>query len=30
MVVDSGRVRALALRLVGMDRRWLVTELQVG
>jgi len=30
VVVDSGRVRALALRLVGMDRRWLVTELQVG
>ena len=30
VVVDSGRVRALALRLVGVDRRWLVTELQVG
>lgn len=30
VVVDSGRVRALALRLVGLDRRWLVTELQVG
>jgi hypothetical protein len=30
VVVDAGRVRALALRLVGVDRRWLVTELQVG
>lgn len=30
VVVDSGRVRALALRMVGVDRRWLVTELQVG
>jgi len=30
VVVDRGRVRALAMRLTGLDRRWLVTELQVG
>jgi len=30
VVVDNGRVRALALRLVGVDRRWVVSALQVG
>jgi hypothetical protein len=30
VVVDNGRVRALAMRLVGVDRRWVVSELQVG
>lgn len=30
VVVDNGRVRALALRMVGLDGRWQVTELQVG
>jgi hypothetical protein len=30
VVVDSGRVRALAMRMVGIDHRWVVTELQVG
>jgi Family of unknown function (DUF6459) len=30
VVVDNGRVRALAMRLTGVDRRWVVTELQVG
>jgi len=30
VVVDNGRVRALALRLTGVDRRWVVSELQVG
>jgi hypothetical protein len=28
--MDNGRVRALAMRLTGVDRRWVVTELQVG
>ena len=30
VVVDNGRVRALAMRLTGVDRRWVVTGLQVG
>lgn len=30
VVVDNGRVRALAMRLTGLDRRWVVSELQVG
>ena len=30
VVVDNGRVRALALRLTGVDGRWVVSELQVG
>jgi hypothetical protein len=30
VVVDNGRVRALALRLRDIDRRWVVSELQVG
>ena len=30
VVVDNGRVRALAMRLVGVDGRWVVSELQVG
>ena len=30
VVVDSGRVRALAMRLTGVDRRWVVSALQVG
>lgn len=30
VVMDSGRVRALAIRMVGVDRRWVVTVLQVG
>jgi Family of unknown function (DUF6459) len=30
VVVDNGRVRTLAMRLTGVDRRWVVTELQVG
>lgn len=30
VVVDGTRVRAIAMRLTGVDRRWLVTELQVG
>lgn len=30
VVVAHGRVRALALRLEGLDGRWLVTELIVG
>lgn len=30
VVVDGGRVRALALRLVGLDGRWQVEALQVG
>lgn len=30
VLVDGGRVRALALRLVGRDRRWVVDALQVG
>jgi hypothetical protein len=30
VVVDNGRVRALAMRLTGVDRRWVVTEFQVG
>ncbi|MGO4343438.1 Rv3235 family protein [Pedococcus sp. 2YAF34] len=30
VVVDGGRVRALALRLVGLDGRWRVEALQVG
>jgi hypothetical protein len=30
VVVDNGRVRALAMRLTGLDRRWVVSALQVG
>lgn len=30
VLVDGGRVRALALRLVARDRRWIVEALQVG
>lgn len=30
VVVDGGRVRALALRLVGLDGRWRVEALQIG
>ena len=30
VVVDGGRVRALAMRLVGLDGRWCVEALQVG
>ena len=30
VVVDNGRVRAIAMRLTGVDRRWVVSELQVG
>lgn len=30
VVVDNGRVRALAIRLIGLDRRWVVSALQVG
>ncbi|MBC7558829.1 MAG: hypothetical protein H7270_05615 [Dermatophilaceae bacterium] len=30
VVVDNGRVRALAMRLRDIDRRWVVCELQVG
>jgi Family of unknown function (DUF6459) len=30
VVVDNGRVRALAMRLTGIDRRWVVSALQVG
>jgi hypothetical protein len=30
VVVDGGRVRALAFRLVGLDGRWRVEALQVG
>jgi hypothetical protein len=29
-VVHQDRVRAMALRLEGLDRRWVVTELSVG
>ena len=30
VVVDGGRVRALAFRLVGLDGRWRVEALQIG
>ncbi len=30
VVAHNGRVRAVALRMVGVDRRWLITALQVG
>jgi Family of unknown function (DUF6459) len=30
VVIDGGRVRALAIRLVGLDGRWRVEALQVG
>ena len=30
VVVDNGRVRALAIRMTGVDRRWVVSALQVG
>lgn len=30
VVLDNGRVRALAMRLTGVDRRWVISALQVG
>ena len=30
VVLDNGRVRALAMRLTGIDRRWVISALQVG
>ena len=30
VVHDRGRVRAIAMRLSGVDGRWLVTVLQIG
>ncbi|MHB8275469.1 MAG: Rv3235 family protein [Dermatophilaceae bacterium] len=30
VVMDNGRVRAIAMRLTGVDHRWVVSELQVG
>jgi hypothetical protein len=30
VVVDNDRVRAIAMRLTGIDRRWVVSALQVG
>jgi hypothetical protein len=30
VVVDNGRVRVLAMRLTGVDGRWVISELQVG
>lgn len=30
VVVDNGRVRAMAMRLSGVDGRWLITALQLG
>ena len=30
VLIDGGRVRALAIRLVGRDGRWLVEALQIG
>jgi hypothetical protein len=30
VVVDNGRVRAIAMRLTGVDRRWVISALQVG
>ena len=30
VVVDNDRVRALAMRLIGVDGRWVVSALQVG
>lgn len=30
VILHPDRVRAMALRLVGLDGRWVVTELQVG
>jgi hypothetical protein len=30
VVVDNGRVRAMAMRLTGVDGRWVVSQLQVG
>ena len=30
VVVSNGRVRAMALRLEGLDGRWLVTALTIG
>ena len=30
VVVDNDRVRAIAMRLTGVDRRWVVSALQVG
>ena len=30
VIVEHDRVRALALRMTGIDRRWVVTPLQIG
>jgi hypothetical protein len=30
VILDNDRVRALAMRLIGVDGRWVVSELQVG
>jgi hypothetical protein len=30
VILDNGRVRALAMRLIGVDGRWVISELQVG
>lgn len=30
VLLDNGRVRAMALRLTGVDGRWLITALQLG
>jgi len=30
VIVEHDRVRALAMRMTGVDRRWVVTQLQVG
>lgn len=30
VVVDNGRVRAMAMRLSGVDGRWVITALQLG
>ncbi len=30
VVVDNGRVRALAMRLIGVDGRWVISALQIG
>ena len=30
VVIDRGRVRALALRMEGLDGRWRVTALEIG
>lgn len=30
VVIEHDRVRALAIRMTGVDRRWVVTHLQIG